>query len=49
VVFTEKAAVGQVDGKGALGHLRGGGDSAWNRGAKELYDRGHGEVLSFKD
>jgi hypothetical protein len=48
VVFAVKSAVGQVDGEGALRHLRGGGDSAWDRGAEELDDRGHGEVLSFK-
>ena len=41
LVFAVKSAVGQVDGKGALRHLRGGGDSAGNRGAEELDDRGH--------
>jgi hypothetical protein len=46
VVFAEKAAVGEVEGEGALGHLRGGGHSAGNRGAKELEDRGH--LGSFK-
>jgi hypothetical protein len=49
VVFAVKSAVGQVDGKGALRHLRGGGDSAWDRGSQEFYDRGHGEVLRIKD
>jgi len=45
VVFAVKSAVGQVDGKGALRHLRGGGDSAWDRASQEFYDRGH---LSFQ-
>jgi len=46
VVLGIQAPVGEVEGEGALGHLRGGGDSAWDRGAEELYDRGH--LGSFK-
>jgi hypothetical protein len=49
VVFGIQTPVGEVEGEGALSHLRGGGDSAGNRGAEELYDRGHGEVLRIKD
>jgi hypothetical protein len=49
VVFGIQTPVGEVEGELTLGHLRGGRDSAGNRGAEELYDRGHGEVLSFKD
>jgi hypothetical protein len=43
VVFAVESAVGEVEGELTLRHLRGGGDSAWNRGAEELDDRGHEE------
>jgi hypothetical protein len=49
VVFAVESAVGEVEGELTLGHLRGGGDSAWDRASQEFYDRGHGKVLSFKD
>jgi hypothetical protein len=49
VVFGIQTPVGEVEGEGALSHLGGCRDSAGNRGAEELDDRGHGEVLSFKD
>jgi hypothetical protein len=47
VVFAEKAPVGEVKGELTLGHLRGGRDSAGNRGAEELDDRGHEGSFKF--
>ena len=46
VVLGIQAPVGEVEGEGALRHLRGGGDSAWDRASQEFYDRGH--LGSFK-
>ena len=45
-IFAVKFAVGQVDGEGALGHLRGGRHSACDIGSLQL-DDGHFKFLDF--